>query len=96
MLLLLETAAILPVCHLVSFDNLITTSSNRCILSLLMVRLGRINDSIEVKKGFFYKGGCFTVGRSLDSSADRLPDGLTQRIWSALGDFYSFSLESRS
>lgn len=50
-LLLLESAAVSHVCQLVSFENLITTSRNRCVLPLLMAGLGRTNTS-EVRKGF--------------------------------------------
>lgn len=47
LLLLLESAAVLPACRLVSFDNLITTSRNRCALPLPMVRLGRVSSPEE-------------------------------------------------
>lgn len=48
---LLESAAVSHVCQLVSFENRITASHNRCVLPLLMARLGRTNTS-EVRKGF--------------------------------------------
>lgn len=41
-------------------ENLITTSNNRGVLSLLVVSLGRINNSfLKVRKGLLYKVGQF-------------------------------------
>lgn len=37
-----EPAVVVLVCQLVLFENLIATSNNRCVLTLLMVSLNRI------------------------------------------------------
>lgn len=96
LLLLLESAAVLHACRLVSFENLVTTWDNSRALSLVMVSL------VGLVTGWGQEGLLLQTGTAVvwidarEASADRRPDDVAQESPASRGRFLFLSLDIRS